>query len=263
MYISNVVLSWTPALAGGFSEECHSWDLPYTYVQHAEEMLCAAPDKLNYLLDVISNLKRAVDHRIKHISNIHKIKKTSSFATHKNIWDTLEEIGLIRPVMLGKLLEIRNSIEHQFSNPPSAIRCTELSEFVWYFLKSTDQIAKRRSDGPILEEGDNCPFDCPYSILFEGIPENDWKPTIKACLRRELVSEKHKSEHFEVLEETVQSGYEYKVTLLGRNSGGGHSKTLDDVVASYNDEDIMLTGRLADKSVVLWFERLYFKTMMI
>jgi hypothetical protein len=158
MFISEVVLSWEPAVESSLYTG-EDWAHPYSFLLHSEKLLSYAPEK-HFLIDAVSNLKRAVDHRIKHISTTYKLKKTTCYSLKKNIWDTLAELEVIKPVMLGKLLEIRNEVEHQFPDPPSQARCIELSEFVWYFLRSTDSISKQVSDGPYLQES----YDSPYII---------------------------------------------------------------------------------------------------
>lgn len=257
MFVSNAVLSWRPEPEGNFSHTCDDWDLPYTYLRHSEELLRQASEKRHVLIDVISNLKRAVDHRIKHISKTYNIKKTVCYAKHKNVWDSLAEVDVIRPVMLHKLLEIRNGIEHQFSDPPSQSRCLELSEFAWYFLKSTDQIAKLCSEGVVLRES----LDSPYFIGLMRTPESNWKPSISLVLPGKLVSRDPKPEYFEVSEEKAESGQEYKATLLMDSSKYDFSeKDRAHLIARHNDDDMMITGRLKDAGLEVWFLKVYFET---
>lgn len=57
----------------------------------------------------------------------------------------LESIGIVRPIILKKLLEIRNNIEHADEVPPSSSSCRELTDVVWYFLKSSDHLVMRKT----------------------------------------------------------------------------------------------------------------------
>ena len=50
----------------------------------------------------------------------------------------LEQLGIVKPFLIKKLLNIRNGIEYDGANPPSSIECLELIDIVWYFYKSTD-----------------------------------------------------------------------------------------------------------------------------
>lgn len=250
MFINNTIFSLKPNVES-FSYASKDWEHSYSYYQHSEKLLSCDTDD-HSLIDSISNLKRAVDHRIKHIVNTYKLKKTVCYSLKKNIWDTLAELELIKPVMLGKLIEIRNSVEHKFTNPPSQARCIELSEFVWYFLRSTDLISKLISEGPCLEDGHN-------SIHYVGNPTNEWKPLITANLSKEMVSTHPKENHFEVYETTVESKEEYKNRKLKEVRKGIVSH--DELKATTTRENnIVITGQLKDKNIDLWFLRLYFKT---
>ena len=152
---------------------------------------------------------------------------------------------LIKPVMLGKLIQIRNAVEHQFSDPPTQDSCIELAEFVWYFLRSTDSIAQRVSGGPYLQES----YDSRYIVAFKGTPHNEWESTISAHLAGSLTSLAPHENYFEVIDATVQTGYDYKLT----NSG---SPFLSD----YRDDDVILNGKIKDRNVEMCFLRLYFRT---
>lgn len=250
MFISNVVLSWDPVVESlSYTDE--DWEHPYSFFRHSEKLLSYAPEK-HFLIDAVSNLKRAVDHRIKHISTTYKLKKTTCYALKTNIWDTLAELELIKPVMLSKLIEIRNAVEHQFSDPPAQARCIELSEFVWYFLRSTDSISKQVSDGPYLQES----YDSPYSIYYNGNPANEWTSTITAHLPKELISTISRADYFEVSEIAVQSGHEYIQARLEDIASIDEMRT-----TKYHDNDLVITGQLQDRNIELWFLRLYFRTI--
>lgn len=254
MFICNVVLSWEPVVES-LSGTGEDWDHPYSFLRHTEKLLSYTPEK-HFLIDALSNLKRAVDHRIKHISTIYKLKKTTCYVLKKNIWDTLVELEVIKPVMLGKLLEIRNAVEHQFSDPPSQARCIELSEFVWYFLRSTDSISKQISTSFYLRDIKDSLYN-PYNICYNGNPENEWASTITAHLPKDLISPVSKADYFEVSEITVQSGNEYKHDALKDNVDAEILKILS---INYHDDDFIITGQLQDKNIELWFLRLYFRT---
>lgn len=120
--------------------------VPYTYCRQAERL--AENNTRHNLIDLISNLKRSIDHRIKHISSVYKIKKAPFFLN--SVSETLVSLDVVRPFMLKEIIAIRNAVEHQFADPPAHNRCVELIEVVWYFLKSTDQLAKQVSSGVIL-----------------------------------------------------------------------------------------------------------------
>ena len=245
MFISNVVLSWKPVVES-FSYASEDWEHSYSFFCHSEKLLSYATEN-HFLIDAISNLKRAVDHRIKHIAKTYKLKKTACYALKKNIWDTLAELELIKPVMLGKLIEIRNTVEHKFTDPPSQARCIELSEFVWYFLRSTDSISKLVSEGPYLEDSNN-------SIYYNGNPANEWKSIVTADLSNKLISTCPKADYFEVSEITVQARNEYQQEKLKDIA------SIKEIKATTSHENnIVITGQLKDRNIELWFLRLYFR----
>lgn len=248
MFISNVVFTWEPHVEGLSATE-DDWEQPYSYFRHSEKLLSAAPEK-HSLIDVVSNLKRAVDHRITHISATYKIKKISIYRSKNTIWDILAELEVIKPVMLTKLLEIRNAVEHKFSDPPTQGRCIELAEFVWYFLRSTDSLAKQVSDGPFLKER----YDSPFTIYYNGNPENEWESNITALLPKELTSLTPKTDYFEVSETIVQSGGDYKFALSKFRS------SISEMYNRFGDDDLIIIGKLKDRNIDLWFLRLYFRT---
>lgn len=247
MYINNVVFSWNPIIEG-LSYASEDWEHPYSFFRHSEKLLSNATEN-HFLIDAVSNLKRAVDHRIKHIVKIYKLKKTISYTLNKkNIWDTLSELELIKPVMLGKLIEIRNMVEHKFTDPPTQSRCIEFSEFVWYFLRSTDHIAKKISDGPYLENGNN-------SIYYNGTPSNEWKSIVTADLSKKFISNDPKTDYFEISELSVQTRDEYKKEILKGNAlVAGNRPT------NSHKNNIVIRGQLKDRSIELWFLKLYFRT---
>jgi hypothetical protein len=244
------VFTWEPQVES-LSDTGDDWKHPYSYFRHSEKLLSGAPEK-HYLIDTISNLKRAVDCRITHISTTYKIKKTAIYTPKKTIWDILTELEVIKPVMLAKLLEIRNAVEHKFSDAPTQACCVELAEFVYYFLRSTDSIAKRVSDGPILQESYNSSF----RIYYNGNPGNEWESAMTAFLPKVLTSIVPKPDYFEVSETTLQSysDYDYKLAL------SKDKVLISEMLNRFGDDDLAITGKLKDRNIELWFLRLYFRT---
>jgi hypothetical protein len=113
-------------------------DRPYEYWDHAVEIheLAARPLVRG---DVISALKKAVDHRMRRLRDLYPLKTlTQSQLLPKGLLDRLEVLGVVRPLMLQRLMTLRNAMEHQFTDPPDARTCADLIDLVWYFLRSTD-----------------------------------------------------------------------------------------------------------------------------
>ena len=90
--------------------------------------------------DCLLTLKRALNQRLKALEEIHEFKKLDIPDKPKNYFELMEKIGVVRPLLLEKLLKIRNNIEHDDSDPPSYNQCKEFVDVVWYFLKSTNKL---------------------------------------------------------------------------------------------------------------------------
>jgi len=107
--------------------------------KHAQELLRIEDSPL-YRADCIINLKRAVNVRLKNLEKIYFIKGLPSDISSKKTLDKFEELGLIRPNILSELIDIRNLIEHEETEPPSKEKCFFYIDIIWYFLKSTDSL---------------------------------------------------------------------------------------------------------------------------
>lgn len=246
MFISQSVLEWEPLVESweGINDE---WEVPYSYYRHAEKLL--ENDQKHFLIDSVSNLKRAVDHRIKQITATYKIKKIPCFAETKSVLETLARLEVVKPLMLGQLLEIRNAVEHKFSEPPPLGRCKELAEFAWYFLRSTDPMAKQVSDGPYLSES----YDGTYHAGFDAHPRNDWQRTLSVHLPQHLVSNAPTPGYFEIAPIEVTTGAELKLQEQGKDAF--HRE----LASRYRDDDAIVVGTMCSPELELWFFRLYFR----
>ncbi|SCE83321.1 hypothetical protein GA0074695_1470 [Micromonospora viridifaciens] len=115
----------------------------YSIWNHASGKLdtpCTEFDRV----DVVTTLKRAVTQRVSALKRSYGFHLIPLADKPKRDLDMLYRLGLIRPIMLRNLIEIRNTLEHEDAAPPDDDACVALSEFVWYFLKSTDPLLKSR-----------------------------------------------------------------------------------------------------------------------
>lgn len=117
----------------------------YKMWRHAESKLTSDAHDLD-LADAILWLNRAVSLRVKSLFKQYDLRTIGrslgmNRASHSEI---MAEVGLIRPRMLRELTVLRNAVEHEDAAPPTLQRCQEFSEFVWYFLRSTDDIARMK-----------------------------------------------------------------------------------------------------------------------
>lgn len=66
-------------------------------------------------------------------------------------------MGVVKSLLIGKLLKIRNGIEYDGKTAPSGEECNELIDVVWYFYKSTDIFSKVK------------PYDCLIEYEIDGM----------------------------------------------------------------------------------------------
>jgi len=138
---------------------------------------------------VVTVLKRAVEFRIKHLNDRYRFKRIPIGAKPADIIAQLEFFGLIRPIMVQKLMQIRNLIEHMDAPPPPQAECAELVEFVWYFLKSTDRIAEMFPEGITFTEDEGEDTEIWLSSHVE-----EWRITVRGWLPKSLVSRSERSD---------------------------------------------------------------------
>ena len=184
------------------------WEKSYIYVNHAQSLLAIA-DNGNFYIDIISNLKRSIDHRLKLLSKCYDIKYISRLFGVKGSFDTLSKLSLVRRLMVNKLIELRNNIEHQFSDAPSHERCEEYIEFTWYFLRSTDSWVKEVHSDIYFEH----PSISHYFIELDLNIENGWNIEFSAWLPIELYSEVKKDKFYELEVEKLEFGREFSERL--------------------------------------------------
>lgn len=105
---------------------------------------------------VVQKLWNAVDHRIRFLHEVYCLNIAKSLLGLPKATaslDTLHELGVIRPLILKNLKNVRNRVEHQDRGAPDAIQCSNLVDSVWYFLRSTDYLAVRKLSSFTLASG--------------------------------------------------------------------------------------------------------------
>ena len=118
-------------------------DRGYELWEHALSRLTSDNTSLDRV-DAVTGLKRAATQRIRALKEIYGLKELPLQSRPSKDLDLLRYLGIIRPLILRQLIEIRNSLEHEDIQPPSQDECLMFSDVVWYFLKSTDMLAARR-----------------------------------------------------------------------------------------------------------------------
>lgn len=141
MWLSEQVLNWKASCCGTSSTKPQDFFRAYELLQHAESLITTSTNDFQ-LADGISNLKRALNQRLKYIDQLYSV--SAAFPKNVGFLECLHELGLARPFVIKQLLEIRNSIEHKDAPPPTRMRCLELLDITWYLLKSTDSICSHQ-----------------------------------------------------------------------------------------------------------------------
>lgn len=94
--------------------------------------------------DIVMTLRRCIGQREGLITRLYHLRRFPGRRAGEDVLDLLEALGLVRSFMARSLVAVRNTIEHEDLPPPEPERCRVLSEFVWYFLKSTDFFVRGR-----------------------------------------------------------------------------------------------------------------------
>lgn len=140
-WISNEILNWESYSNSSTVLEKEKGERAYEIWEHAKSQIENNESEF-HLADGITNLKRALNHRLKLIEEIYSFKFVEINNRPKGYLEILEVFGVVRPFLMKRLLTIRNGIEHNDEKPPSYERCLELLDVVWYFLKSTDSMVQ-------------------------------------------------------------------------------------------------------------------------
>ena len=97
-------------------------------------------------VDAIMALRRAVGLRVKALMEKYKLRELPIGLKLKDL-ELLSYFGLIRPFMLKRLIDLRNSVEHDNTSPPPTDDCLMFADLIWYFLRSTDRLVKSAPQG--------------------------------------------------------------------------------------------------------------------
>lgn len=194
MFISNSVLTWdfdTENGSGPSSEEAAQivWRAHEIW-RHAISLITEGCDDFARG-DALTNLKRAINHRLQAISKTYAFDALP-FSNKRQTLEKFQFYGLVRPALLKELFEIRNAIEHYDGPPPAEDQCRRYGDFVWYFLKSTDSLLLMKVDDVQFWSSES---DDRLSFIptFDG----SWKIIIQGYLSQELI---HRSKEKDSLE---------------------------------------------------------------
>jgi hypothetical protein len=175
----------------------------------------------------------------------------------RHLLELLNHLGLVRPVMLRRLLDLRNALEHEDVPAPDKSECELLVEFVWYFLRSTDRLVRVPVNSigcsPNFEELDRSR----YSLNFDFNEGTIWRLRAFGWLRACWVSATPVRDWAEFTVDRSATRAQH-LELLAKDEGedrdfwGGCHLQLD---------DLHLSGELfGPEELILVFIRRYFDT---
>ena len=168
-WIDNEILTWNSIVDDSRPQFINDRHRPYKHWKHANNLLQQHCTEFT-LIDILTTLWRSVSLRLKHLNDIYRFKKIPIATKPSGLLEIMEYFEIIRPLMLNKLKDIRNVIEHEDKNIPDIDICRELSEFVWYFLRSTDPLAMKSVGLFTLNRGK---FSKEIENQFKDMPIND------------------------------------------------------------------------------------------
>ena len=188
MWLTPKILKWEPHYAIGRGSQDESWRRAYSILSHAEHLLEQSSSEL-FRVDVITTLKRAVDHRLRLLDEIYEFRRIPIGNKPSGNLELLNYLGIVRPKMVQKLVEIRNSVEHEDADPPDEEACFDFLEFTWYFLRSTDLLVRRPIRSIALHSpGDELEREY-YRAGIEFHPKGNWIPKLTAWVVPSMTSE--------------------------------------------------------------------------
>ena len=218
LWISNKVLDWK-ACESSSSSDLNMGERAYGILDHALTILNNHSSPL-YMVDVVTTLKRAVNHRLKTLNKIYEFDTIPINSKPIGLLRQLEFFGIIKPLMLQELLKIRNDVEHNDRTPPKKIYCQKLYEFVWYFLRSTDVIASKKVESMSLLPSGKLAEDCIYWIAVTMNAKSIWKINMSGWFHANLLFAVDKNNTFRLNVNKAETKNDFlkRIKSLSKNS---------------------------------------------
>ena len=179
VWLSPDVLGWRPYLAESALGDPAAVRRAYAHWEHATRVLSGATTAFHHV-DVITTLKRALDHRIRLLNDNYRWSSLTSVQLPKGMLQKLEYLGVARHAMVKRLTDLRNEVEHADREPPPFLECADYVELTWYFLRARDILAIRVPEKLELEPADGEVNG--YQLVVRSGPVVDWRVEIEGVL---------------------------------------------------------------------------------
>lgn len=203
IWINPEFLNWYRFSEGGSLLGDFEIKRAYEIWEHALMRLQNNPTEMDRT-DAILTLKRCLNQRLQAIEQQYRLKENFDWSSKKYL-QLLEELSLIRPLLLQGLMEIRNEIEHKDKRPPNLAKCLELLDVVWYFLRATDRILQV-VEGSLHYEHDNEI----YWVNLEIKIKRKWIFGARGWLPKESISLKSNPNFIEILADDLHTNEKWK-----------------------------------------------------
>jgi hypothetical protein len=187
MWLTSGILNWESDVDSWTGYEDESWRRVYAIWNHAEHLL-RQPSTEFGCVDAITTLKRVIKYRIRHLNEIYEFRQIPVKNKPSDTLELMSYLGIVRPKMVQKLIEVRNAVEHQDAKPPNQDVCLDFLEFTWYFLRSTDMLVRRPVSGISLSPTGDDIDPKYYGVSIEFGPGEGWIPKIIAWVEPSLIS---------------------------------------------------------------------------
>ncbi|MCW3044931.1 MAG: hypothetical protein JWL57_3089 [Actinobacteria bacterium] len=197
VWVAPGFLAWKPTVEGTTRDSGEGWkSIPYDELAHAEDLLGSeGTDRRRG--DAVAALRRAVRHRVEILKKVYELRRIPIADKPRDDIELLQYLGIIRPLMLRTLVEVRDSFEHEYLPPPSRERCRELAEIVWYFLRSTERLVHAVPvEFALSPDGDT--GNIQECVIKTG-PMHDWNLTISVNVDQTELSSSLVSEWMRVI----------------------------------------------------------------
>lgn len=242
-WLNPIILTWSGNVMSTGSGE-NLWRRAYEIWSHAESLLQGDPSEFQRT-DALTTLKRAIDRRVQQLNTLHDFKSIPIASKPTGSLELLEYLGLIRPFMLQRLIEIRNAVEHRDTPPPTVEELRIFLDFAWYFLRSTDNNLRS-----LIEEFNLEPEEfSPYGVEITLSSNTNWIPKIRASVEPSMLSIEQKDGWLLIY--TIKT--ETRQQVLEKSPRGTE-------LAGKNPDDILFDGEVrGPKEAILQLIRISFQ----
>ena len=243
MWLNPIFFNWDGMVQGSKLYSGDSWKRAHQIWSHVEQILSKPTNEFERS-NAIVDLRRAIDRRVRLLSERYAFKSLPLKDKPSDTLELLEFVGIVRPRMLQRLIDIRNAVEHEDVEPPDEEMCQVYLEFTWYFLRSTDLIVQKVIDSILFEQEEG---EYKYWIEVNIRPPDNWIPNIRGWIPADLVSNDHIEGWIPLKVERCEK---YKDNVEGLDSKRDY-ESLEALGWAMKDDDVFVSAEIRGPSDIL------------